>query len=135
MIIQYFTDDFLKRWLTPKDLIEYSSINDRKIKAGVNWMSIVAKTSFSTYDLMWRDLKEQCMECMNTKCREDYKWILDNCEVVSSLDEYKTVKFKDKEIGKIGYEKLKTYHNCKKTCYEKVNLMNVDPDSNKISIY
>jgi hypothetical protein len=124
MSLQYFTDDFLKKWLYPQDLIEYSSNDDRKIKAGMNWMSTIAKSSFSRYDEMWQELKEQCMGCMNNKCKEDYKWIIDNSEIVSTSEEYKTVKFKDKEIGRMGHEKLKNYNDCKKNCYEKVNLMN-----------
>lgn len=124
MSLNYFTDDFIQKWLTKKDLEEFQSINDKKLKAGMNWMSHIMESSFKRYDKMWSQMKDSCLNCMELNCKEDYDWILNNCELIKEEDEFKKIKFKSKESGKIGMGKIKSYHACKKKCYEKVNLMN-----------
>lgn len=134
MNFQIFSDEFLGKWLTPDDRAKYSSLNDRKLIAGTNWLKEIAKSSFNRYDLMWGSLKEKCLNCMKDNCQDDYEWIIKNAQIVdkkgiNSEDlsdlPFKRIKFPNKEIGKEGYEKVKSYHSCKKSCYEKVNIMNV----------
>jgi hypothetical protein len=139
MQFQFFSDDFLNKWLSQEDKKEYVSMNDRKLKAGVNWLTAMQKSSFQRYDSMWLDMKEKCLDCMKTHCQEDYDWILKNAQILESNQVvinsenyeshsetgFKKIKFPDKETGKIGYEKYKNFNTCKKKCYEKINIMNV----------
>jgi len=132
MHFNVFSEDFLNKWLTPNDLENYHSLNDKKIKAGMNWLSAINTSSYKRYDIMWDKLKEKCTECMETNCQRDYDWIRNNSELIKDdespfhkLNEgYKRIKFANKEIGKEGIERVKNYHVCKKKCYEKINLMN-----------
>jgi hypothetical protein len=132
MHFNVFSEDFLNKWLTPNDLENYNSLNDKKIKAGMNWLTAINTSSFKRYDAMWEKLKEKCTECMDKNCQEDYDWIRNNSELIKDdespfhkLNEgYTRIKFANKEIGKEGIERVKNYHVCKKKCYEKINLMN-----------
>ena len=141
MQFQIFSDDFLSKWLSQEDKKEYLSTNDRKLKAGINWLSAMQKSSFKRYDIMWLDMKDKCLECMKTHCQDDYDWILKNSQILENNDEtinsknyqsetnseigFKKIRFSDVETGKIGYEKYKNFHSCKKKCYEKINIMNM----------
>jgi hypothetical protein len=132
MNFNVFSDEFLKKWLTKEDLIQYTTMNDKKLSAGINWLSAINTSSFKRYDLLWKSLKEGCVNCMNKNCYEDYQWIIENAEKVDNINNinssdnigFKRIKFPNKEIGKEGVERVKKYHSCKKKCYEKVNLMN-----------
>jgi hypothetical protein len=131
MQFQVFSDDFLQKWLNKDDKAEFTSNNDRKLKAGINWLSAIQISSFKRYDGMWLDMKEKCLDCMKTSCQNDYEWIIKNSVVVeneknieNSSGVFKRIKFLDKETGKIGNGKLKSYYSCKTKCYEKVNIMN-----------
>jgi hypothetical protein len=136
MNFQIFSDAFLSKWLTKEDLSTFSSNNDLKLKAGMNWLTEINKSAFSRYDEKWKILKEKCIECMNTNCKEDYDWLVSNSHVPNKskintiIDDnkveqaFKIIKFENIKIGKTGYEKIKNYHGCKKKCYEKINLIN-----------
>lgn len=132
MHFNVFSDDFLNKWLSPTDLDNYISVNDKKIKAGVNWISAINSSTFKRYDDLWFNLKEKCKECMDKNCMEDYEWIKNNAIIIDEKDStfhklnegYKKIKFSNKEIGREGFERVKSYHVCKKKCHEKINLMN-----------
>jgi hypothetical protein len=132
MHFNVFSDDFLNKWLSPSDLENYISLNDKKIKAGVNWLSAINSSSFKRYDQLWFELKEKCGKCMEKNCMEDYEWINKHAEIIQDNDSpfhklnegYKRIKFPNKDIGKEGMERVKNYHMCKKKCHEKINLMN-----------
>ena len=49
MQFQIFSDDFLSKWLSQEDKKEYLSTNDRKLKAGINWLSAMQKSSFNLF--------------------------------------------------------------------------------------
>jgi hypothetical protein len=132
MHFNVFSEDFLNKWLYPSDLENYKSLNDKKIKAGINWLSAINTSTFDRYDEIWIKLREKCGECMQKNCIEDYEWIKKNSVEISDNDSpfhklnegYQRIKFLNKDIGKEGFNRIRNYHVCKKNCYEKVNLMN-----------
>jgi hypothetical protein len=129
MNFQVFSDEFIKKWLREQDRLELNSLNDRKLKAGINWMEAITKSAFKRYDIIWEKLKHECLKCMEENCVRDYNWILENSikhddELTKTSTEYKTISFKNAELGKEGHQRVNKYHSCKENCYEKVNLMN-----------
>jgi hypothetical protein len=127
MNFQIFSQEFLNKWLTAHDYENYKSLNDQKLIAGTNWLTYIAKSSFSRYDSMWKELDQNCKECMDDNCMNDYNWIIENADPdsIKISKGFKKIKFPNKEVGKIGLQKVENFHRCKKICYEKVNILNV----------
>ncbi len=137
MHLKQFSDEFIQRWLSPEDKLEFISSKDQKIKAGVNWLTTINKTSFHNIDDMYSKLNIKCKECIEKHCKEDFDWILTNSNISSKdLDEdskkdkilklqkqgYERIQFTNPQLFQIGIERIKRFHSNKKLCYEKLNL-------------
>ncbi len=122
MNLQVFKSDFVEKWLTPFDKDYLKCENDKKLKAGINWIEDIHRTSFRRYDDMLNQLKSECKECVKKNCSDDYNWILSNGEIITEEDKSIKFRFTDAEIGKKGIEVVNRYKKCKIDCYEKVEL-------------
>ena len=107
------------------------------MKAGVNWISSINQKSFKNLDKMYEELNKQCKECLDKNCREDFNTIMNEL-VISNENISETAKIETlKNLQINGYEKfqlknpenkdevenrIKSFHNKKKQCYEKMNL-------------
>jgi hypothetical protein len=137
MHLKQFSEEFIQKWLNAEDNKIYISLKDRKIKAGINWITAINKKSFNNLDKMYEELNKKCKECLEKNCREDFNFIskeliIDNNNLT---DIEKEEKLKNLQI--FGYEKLQinnpekkeeidnkiiSFHYKKKQCYEKLNL-------------
>lgn len=137
MHLKQFSEEFLQKWLTGEDNKKYISLKDRKIKAGVNWISSINQKSFKNLDKMYEELNKQCKECLEKNCRDEYNSIINEL-IIDDKDLSESEKEKKlKNLMIHGYEKLQiknpenqneienkilAFHNKKKQCYEKMNL-------------
>lgn len=137
MHFKQFSDEFINKWLTEQDKVEYKSSKDKKIKAGVNWLTTLNKKSFQSLDKMYLSLNEMTKECLEKKCREDFDWIINHgikendslseaekSEKIIHLQQkgFENIRFLSPNIYEEGIQRVKNYHKSKKICYEKLNL-------------
>jgi len=137
MHLKQFSEDFIDKWLTSKDKKEYVSSKDKKLKAGVNWLTAINKKSFSNLDKLYLELNLKCKQCLEKHCKEDFDWIINNTinQNIHLNEEDKIQKLKNLEqkgyehiqfINTISYDegikRIKSFHKNKKLCYEKINL-------------
>jgi hypothetical protein len=115
MNFKYFKDDFINKWT---DGLGITDERDRKIKAGVNWLFTIHKKSFERYEVMWRELREKCKTCARVNCKNEYNELMKHINVNKDNGGNVVVTgLKDNDL-------LTKYTQCKKGCYEKVDLLN-----------
>jgi hypothetical protein len=137
MHLKQFSEEFIQKWLNEDDNKKYISLKDKKMKAGINWISAINQKSFTNLDKMYEELNKKCKECLEKNCREDYifitkELIIDNNNLTKIEKEeklknlqilgYENLQIKNPEKRKEIENKIISFHNKKKQCYEKINL-------------
>jgi hypothetical protein len=120
----YISNDFIKFWLK-KDSIPADSSKET-VQATVLWLEDLEKSFYNRMDVLWEKLSKSCVNCMKQNCESDYNWLKDNSIEISKNEtrEFSEIKFPTVEIGREGVKKLENYKKCKRTCYEKIVVIN-----------